>query len=67
MLDALCARFFGNCLVKHVKIHFLSKLAMDAFGQHKLRYILCSRWHGTGLVNTKEIHFMSSHEWERSA
>ena len=35
----------------HVKIHFLSKLARDAFGQIMLRYILCPRWLVTGLVN----------------
>ena len=35
-----------------VKIHFLSNLAWEAFGQPKLRYIICPLWHGVYLVNT---------------
>ena len=47
-----------------VEIHFVSPLAWDGFGQHKLRCILCSRWLVTDLVNTTEIYFLCSHEWE---
>ena len=44
--------FLGVGWSTHVKIHFLSKQASDAFGQHKLRCILSYSWHDAGMVNT---------------
>jgi hypothetical protein len=42
----------GGVWLTLVKIHFVSSLVCNGFGQHMLRYILCSRWHGMWLANT---------------
>ena len=33
----LCAHRHGMCLSTHVEVNFVSSLALDGFGQHKLR------------------------------
>ena len=51
--DTFCVlAFMGGFWSIQVEIHFVSSLARNGFGQHKLRHILCSHWYGRGLVNT---------------
>ena len=45
-------------LATNVGVHFVSSLAWDRFGQHKLRYILCPGCHGRGMVKHVEMFFV---------
>ena len=41
----------------HIELHFVSPLALEVFGQDKLRCILCPRWRERIKSTNVEMHF----------